>query len=343
MRWTGFKEVVKQCCPPAIWSAMRWLGGRAPGPKKQSSPRVITTLAELDREIVRADHAAQTSDDALRQALAEFRFAHEITLPPDPESAAYRQAQMDLYRLISGRDSYSPAANEMTGLDLEAAITRPFPYVTRSSITVGNQLMMIGFLIYAAELRPGHRILEFGPGYGKTTVELVQMGYPVTAVDINPGFLQAIRERCRRLGLDVTVICSDMADFRSDSRFDRIIFYECFHHCSDHTRLVKNFDSLLAEGGKILFAAEPIEDDFPVPWGVRLDGISVWSIRKFGWLELGFRTDYFTALMARHGWQLERRESHDVPGHKMFVARRSVTSVNPASKVLFFLQACVKQ
>jgi hypothetical protein len=37
-------------------------------------------------------------------------------------------------------------------------------------------------------------------------------------------------------------------------------------------------------------AAEPITDDFGEPWGLRLDGMSAWSIRKHGWLELGFQT-----------------------------------------------------
>ena len=51
--------------------------------------------------------------------------------------------------------------------------------------------------------------------------------------------------------------------------------------------------------GAIVFAAEPIIDDFYCPWGVRLDGQSAWSIRKFGWLELGFRTDYFRKTLDR--------------------------------------------
>jgi hypothetical protein len=50
--------------------------------------------------------------------------------------------------------------------------------------------------------------------------------------------------------------------------------------------------------------------------------MSVWAIRKFGWLELGFRTDYFVELLARHGWRTERLVSQDVSWQQVFIARR---------------------
>jgi hypothetical protein len=39
-----------------------------------------------------------------------------------------------------------------------------------------------------------------------------------------------------------------------------------------------------------------------MPWGLRLDGCSLWAIRKNGWMELGFRDDYFRDALARTGW-----------------------------------------
>ena len=51
----------------------------------------------------------------------------------------------------------------------------------------------------------------------------------------------------------------------------------------------------LKPGGKVLFAAEPIDETLPMPWGLRLDGGSVWSTRCFGWLELGFTETYLIA------------------------------------------------
>ena len=284
--------------------------------------RTVACLDQLDQEIARADRAASISNDALLQVLSKFRFETCDSVPSDPTSSEYAQAQMELYCYLSGRPSYDANLAEMAEFDSDAAVRCPMPYSTRSTITVGEQLMAIGFLIRALDLQQGQRVLELGPGHGKTTLELAQMG-PVTAVDINPRFLDVIRARSRMLGLDVECICSDMLDYRSTAPFDRVIFYECFHHCSDHIQMIRNLDALVAEGGKVYFAGEPIEDDFRVPWGIRLDGLSVYSIRKFGWLELGFRTDYFVGLLKGHGWALRCLPSRDVPWQKVFVAERS--------------------
>jgi SAM-dependent methyltransferase len=329
MRARKLKRLVQDCCPPVLWklTARNLAAARARLGLRWLAPllslRIVTTLEGLDREIARADEAARTSDDALRQALAGFRYEPPFPLPADASSPEYAEAQRELYRHVSGRSSYDAPTCEMTDFPWEEILQRPFPYSTRSSTTVGEHLMAIGFLIRAMALQPGQRILEFGPGWGKTTVEMASMGHPITAVDINPRFLDLIRARAGRLGLDVTTICADMLHFRSDVRFDRVVFYECFHHCSDHVQMVRNLGELVSDDGMVLFAGEPIDDLFPQPWGLRLDGMSAWSIRKFGWLELGFRTDYFRDLLARHGWRTELAVSQDVSWQRVFIARRA--------------------
>jgi 2-polyprenyl-3-methyl-5-hydroxy-6-metoxy-1,4-benzoquinol methylase len=318
------KRHCRQLCPPVCWDLASRARQKLPRARPRRGQRVATTLEELDREIARADEAAKVSDDELRRVLGEFCFARpKAVLPADPHSREYFQAQFALYRLISGRATYQAATDEMTVFDKAEIEARPFPYSTRSSTTVGEQLMAIGFTIQAMALRPGHRVLEFGPGWGKMTIELTQMGQPVTAVDINPDFLDLIKSRCGRLGCAVTTACSDMLRYSSTARFERVLFYECFHHCADHVAMIKRLDDLLTEDGVCLFAGEPITDEFSVPWGVRLDGASVWSIRKFGWLELGFRTDYFLDLLRRHHWKTEVHNSRDVSWQRVFVARRA--------------------
>jgi len=107
-----------------------------------------------------------------------------------------------------------------------------------------------------------------------------------------------------------------------DRQFDAVLFFECFHHCANHQTLIAEFDRVVAPGGKILFAAEPITADFPIPWGLRLDGESLWAIRKHGWMELGFNERYFDSLLARHGWKLTKSVCHDTPWGVMFTATR---------------------
>lgn len=53
--------------------------------------------------------------------------------------------------------------------------------------------------------------------------------------------------------------------------YDAILFFECFHHASDHLALMAAFDKAVKKNGIVCFASEPISDDFPIPWGLRMD------------------------------------------------------------------------
>jgi ubiquinone/menaquinone biosynthesis C-methylase UbiE len=173
------------------------------------------------------------------------------------------------------------------------------------------------------DLRPDSSVLDLGAGWGNTSVWLARMGYRVTAVDIEPRFVELIRERSRRKELNVEVIQADFQIVHSfDRKWDAVLFFESFHHCADHRALVAGLDHVVAPGGKVIFAAEPITEDFPVPWGLRLDGESLWSIRRNGWLELGFHEGYFQDLMAEHGWRLSRHVCVETPWGVVLVATR---------------------
>ena len=62
-------------------------------------------------------------------------------------------------------------------------------------------------IVRTAELAPGERVLEIGPGLGSLTLGLLEAGHPVTAVEIDPllaGALPAtVRERLPDASLDV--------------------------------------------------------------------------------------------------------------------------------------------
>jgi SAM-dependent methyltransferase len=283
--------------------------------------RVITNPADLDAEVADADAKAALSDAEFRNAIESFCYASQQPLPSDPYSKEYRDFQMNLYLEISGRKQYS-IDNESSPFDLESAKARPFPYMTHNPAVVGDQLIAQGFLIRTLNLPPGARILEFGPGWGNTTLHFAQIGYQVTAVDTEQKFLDLIQHRANALGVSVELICQDMLSFRSEEKFDAAVFFESFHHCADHLQLLKNLNSFVKEDGIIAFASEPITD-FPYPWGVRLDGISVYSIRKFGWLELGFSTAYFMETLAKFGWNATRTQSDINPIADVIIARRA--------------------
>lgn len=283
--------------------------------------RVITTLEELDEMLQMLDSAAAVSDDELRRGFTRFTMDIRMDMPVDPDSKEYRSHQMKLYEWLHGKP-YA-VKNEVTSFDVSAAADAPFPYCTESGQTVGNQLIAIGHIIRTLNLKPKSSILEFGPGWGNTTLFLARMGYRVTAVDVEKNFVQLINERARRKGLKIETVHGEFAIIHElEQKFDAVLFFECFHHCSDHHSLIAGLEKVVAPGGKVVFAAEPITDAFSIPWGLRLDGESLWAIRKHGWLELGFQETYFRNLLARYGWQVEKSVCSETPWGVIFVATR---------------------
>ena len=283
--------------------------------------QVIRNTRELDAKIEECNRAEAQSDDAMRAVFGSFRMDPPGGLPPDPLSEAYRRAQLALYRDVAGRDY--DTANEVTAFDIDAALRRPFPFSTGSAVTTGEQLMAVGWLIRATALPPGSRIVEFGPGWGNTTLALARLGHHVTVVDIEPHFCELLRRRAAQDGVEIEVVNDDFLwAERCGRRFDAALFYECFHHCADHLRLLRALREAVVPEGRVFFAGEPITRDFPMPWGLRLDGNSLWAIRKNGWLELGFRDDYFAGALAECGWHGLRRDCADPAWLTLWEARR---------------------
>lgn len=255
-------------------------------------------LAAVDT--LRATLERARNDDELRWLFDTCESAFDLDVPTDPFSAEYRLQQLALYGQLHGRP-YAKS-NERSPMDVQAMAKSPFPRVHGSSSTVGDQLMGIGFLIKTLRLPKGARILAFGPGWGTTARALAKVGHDVLAIDVGQNFVDLIQERARMERIDtLEARQDDFFDIESqpEASFDAVLFFECFHHCDDHLRLMDGFDRVLKPGGIVCLAAEPINDQFPLPWGLRMDGQSLWAIRRNGWLELGFRLDYFRAAMAR--------------------------------------------
>jgi 2-polyprenyl-3-methyl-5-hydroxy-6-metoxy-1,4-benzoquinol methylase len=295
--------------------------------------QVITTLDALDDKLLECDEALKKSDAAMRDVFASFRMDFSTQIPTDPFSAEYMEFQMALYRRLSGK-SYVPE-NEKTKFDVAAADRRPFPYYTGSCRTSGFFTMGVGFLLYSMDLAPGARVLEFGAGWGNTTLAMAMIGLDVTAVDIEPDFCDLLRLRAKRQELDIKVVNADFMWAETVTEpYDAVLFFECFHHCSDHRRLLAALDSAVKPGGRVYFAAEPIVPDFPLPWGLRMDGESLWAIRQNGWLELGFNENYFREALARAGWSAEKHVFSDIGWAAVWEARRATVNVAPTSEAI---------
>ncbi len=289
--------------PPGLGRPVRALAGR-PG------PRVIGFDA-LDAELDGATALMGESPERAQSLLGGFVVALPAPPPPDPFSDAYREWTWDMYRRISGRESYD-ATHEASPFDLERAQTRPFPYESGSLKMVGRDLVARGHLLDTlAKVLPAvngsarPRVVEFGAGWGNLTADLVATGLDVTVVELDPKFCALIAQRCTNGPGELAVRQGDMLDFATDEPFDAAVFYESFHHCADHLALLDRLHGIVRPDGIVLFAAEPVQR-LGYPWGPRLDGLSVWSSRTYGWLELGFDIRYFDVALARTGWSGRR-------------------------------------
>jgi len=291
-----------------------------------SEPIVLTDLGQLQSALDDAERQAAISDDAYRHAASRIVFKPALTsLPADPFSAEYRLAQLALYERISGR-RYSPDY-EATPFNCAHEIRQPYPYGTRSAATVGDSLIGYGFVIRNLPLRPTSRVLEVGSGYGSLTVHLAPMHVEMTCIDVDRNLLDFVAQRIAGLNHRVQFVQGDIHRFDSDRAYDVVLFHASFHHCHDHQLVLRKLPSLLANGGMVVFASEPIietpSDLLPYPWGLRMDGLSLRDIRRFGWLELGFSRYYFFSLLQRLGWSYEERA---IPGHPqthLVIARRA--------------------
>ncbi len=269
--------------------------------RRDAASRLIP-LDELDALLEEAVARFSQGEDAGREFLAGVRMPAPAC-PGDPFSEEYRAWVLELYGRISGRGAYS-VAHESSPFDLDEALRRPFPYATGSSTVVGDDLVARGCIVKALGLPAPSRVVEFGPGWGNLTADLVATGHEVTAVDVDERFCRLVSARAPA----ARVACTDMLSFAAAPEggpFDAAVFFESFHHCADHLALLELLHGVVRPGGILVFGAEPV-DLLPYPWGPRLDGLSLWSTRRYGWLELGFDERYFPAALRRTGWTVRR-------------------------------------
>jgi SAM-dependent methyltransferase len=155
-----------------------------------------------------------------------------------------------------------------------------------------------------ADLPPAATVLDLGCGWGLSSEMMAFAGARVTAVDINPPFVELVRRRAARLGLPIEVVESDFDSYDDDRQYDMVLFYECLHHSLRPWVTLDRIGQLVKPGGKIMWAGEPVNQYWWANWGLRLDCDSVYCMRKFGWWESGWSAEFLTRCFARSGFTL---------------------------------------
>lgn len=253
-------------------------GGEAPGAEAAREP-VAIRLAEaglLPEAAIRwgirrlVGHRLRTlrrewSEDSLERIVEDLG---RQPIAPDPE-AANRQHYVrppDFFRRVLGpRVKYS-AAYWPDGVESLG----------------GAERAMLDLTCRRAAVRDGARILDLGCGWGALTLWVAERyaDVRVTALSNSPEQVRFVRERCRRRGVGdrVRVVRSDVAEFRPDERYDRVLSVEMFEHLRNYRRLLDRVRAWLAPGGR-LFVHVFSHRRYAYPFTG--DGAGAWMGRHF--------------------------------------------------------------
>ena len=247
-----------------------------------------------------------------------------VKLPPppgDPSSAQYRQHWLDVYTTLSG-GGYD-VAREETVFEVEEATRSPFPYMTEDPQVVADHMTAVSAVIRTMDLPSGASVLELGCGWGNTSLALAQMGYDVTVLDIEERFIDLVKTRADALGVPIKTVLGDFFSIEEiDRRFDALLFFECFHHCIDHQRLLDALPAKLNPGGKLVLAGEVINNALPYEWGLNPNGEAIFQISTKGWMELSFRESYLLKTLRRKGWHVVRHDEVYTSAERVYICTR---------------------
>jgi 2-polyprenyl-3-methyl-5-hydroxy-6-metoxy-1,4-benzoquinol methylase len=259
-------------------------------------------------EIFKVKLAAAPDFPAIRHLWSTTSIPYDPPANVDPFSQDYRNWVVSIYESMASIGYETN--NELTSNKVdERQFKIGYPYVSGDPVTVGNNYSSMGHSLHLLKERPPARLAELGFGWGNLTHCLAKIGYSVTGVDIDSGFIERSRRIAEFERVDLSLVQSDFLTFSEDKtleKFDAVIFNQSFHHCDNPFGLLRNLrENLLKETGAIYFFSEPITLDFNLPWGLRYDGEALWAISSNKWFELGYRFDFFHEMLFRAGFWLE--------------------------------------
>jgi 2-polyprenyl-3-methyl-5-hydroxy-6-metoxy-1,4-benzoquinol methylase len=302
--WIGIRKMLR-AGEARVRPAIRRITGKPP------KFRAITaeTLPDFVRDVDRAGGPATATAAALLQS-HEYRPSRAVAKSLDPFSDEYVQAQVSLYEEISGR-KLDQTKNERTVFDLESHLAAPNPYAHKFPGKLAVHYSRLAEAFRHSKVPIGGHLLDMGCGWGLSSEFASTLGLRVTAVDINPDFVALVRGRARRAGLPIEAVEATFEDFESDELYDMVLFYECLHHAVRPWKVIESLAPKVAVGGEIVLAGEPINGRWWDHWGIRLDGLSVYCIRKFGWFESGWTADFIATCFRENGFEPSVRLSQD--------------------------------
>lgn len=273
---------------------------------------MLITQNSLDTFVSESDRLGGPGTTPCAEYWAKFTYLPSIQVDQelDPFSDAYLTTQLSLYEEISAR-KFDQLVNEHTTFDLDRHVNAVNPYDHGSPGGLAIHTERLSRAVRFAAPPRGGRLLDMGCGWGLSSELAAYCGLNVISVDVNPDFVSLVNRRAQRRNWAIKAFEASFDSFNTDDRFDAILFYECFHHALRPWDVLEKMVSLLAPNGSIVFAGEPINNHWWKNWGLRLDPLSIYCIRKFGWFESGWSLPFLSQMFTRAGLNSQIIESKD--------------------------------
>jgi SAM-dependent methyltransferase len=258
--------------------------------------------SELDQWVSASDACGGPMSSECTQFWHEFslKYTTHVDVSLDPFSEEYCSQQIALYNEVAGRP-LDQKANELTVFQKEAHINASNPYAHQAPLRIAEHVALLTEAVLQGQLPASSRILDMGAGWGLSSEVFAYFGYEVHAVDINSEFVSLIEARARRLVLPITAHVGCFDTFDTLEKFDLCFFYECLHHAVRPWTVIDRVKHFLSPNGQIVAAGEPLNCHWWPSWGLRLDALSVYCIRKFGWFENGWSEAFIRDCFAKSG------------------------------------------
>lgn len=231
----------------------------------------------------------------------------------DPFSREYYDAQIALYKEMSGRE-LDQSINEHTIFDKASHVRARNPYNHGDPGMLATQIVQLATAMRLARPKRGARLVDMGCGWGLSSELGAYLGLDVEAVDINRDFVSLVHDRSLRYGYDINAVHASFDSYQPWAPVDMFLFYECLHHAVEPWTLIERLASMLNPGGKVVACGEPINTHWWPHWGLRLDPMSVYCIHKHGWFESGWSQDFLVKCFERAHFNVEITDFPDPIG-----------------------------
>jgi|GEM_PF-2885176 len=312
-----YDKIIVTPPPPAGDEIIKQLKNMGVAQNKIESKKLIINFTELDDFVDKYKTAANDwplYNWQLRQhALSFSHFCKLFGSAPPSQNAfsnEYREWEIAFFEFLSGRKYDYDNEGITISESGESIVLTDIDFCNHPEKLEGmtfNRLSPVAPEFFdIISPKASWRILDMGCGRGELLEMFGKKGCTVVGVDVSKNDLMISKWRLKHQNIDGQTVCCSFYDIHTIAgTFDLIIFNSSFHHCGEPVRLLETLHTKLSPGGKIIFTHETISPHFDRPWGVvRYDGLSILHIRMRGWLEFGYRSDFFEELLSHTGWKV---------------------------------------